>query len=97
MEKIICSAVHVKDNKVHEHQPVNINEGYVIYGPKHFNCLYIKGLIGDKSSYSQGFITNYNRFVNRRLAFLIADYAGQIIYNKERTYNQKVLYSEDLF
>lgn len=43
----------------------------------------------------QGFITNKNRFVSRKEAWIIAETAGQIIRNKEQ--NVGTLYSEHLY
>lgn len=43
----------------------------------------------------QGFITNKNRFVSRKEAWVIAENAGQIIRNKDQ--NVGTLFSEHLY
>ena len=50
MEKITCSAVHYlepQENKM-VHLPRNIDEGIVIAGHRHCNCLEVLGIIYGK-------------------------------------------------
>lgn len=94
MEKefILCAAIWVNDKQIHEQQPINIKEGFVICGRRHNNCYQtIKDLKGDINTYfksldmsdndykeHQGFITSTNRYVNRKMAFVIAQVNNQI-------------------
>ncbi|OQB09046.1 MAG: hypothetical protein BWY21_00951 [Parcubacteria group bacterium ADurb.Bin216] len=77
-EYILCAAIHFLDGDIHEHQPKNIETGYVIAGRRHHNC-YATKWIFDKNKIDdiQGFITSRDRFVNRKEAFEIAINAKQ--------------------
>ena len=95
-EYIICSAIWFQDgNMGHPHQPKNIETGYVICGRRHHNCfsvyMMIEGLRTKNQSSIQGFLTNYDRFVDRKEAAEIAFVAEQIQEQKD------VLYSEDIY
>lgn len=97
-EQIICSAVWFQDGKEHEHQPKNINTGFVIAGRRHHNCYYTMAAVKssdvsrmDFGEQVQGFLTNTDRFVTREEAAKIAYTAKQIM--KETT----MLFSEDLY
>lgn len=105
-ERIICSAVWYKEIELKKQVPewaflpVNIKKGIVFCGHRHAQCIYSKcaltGLRDAESGESvQGFLTNKNRFVDRKEAFEIAMNQGQIIdLNQTRG---KILYSEDLY
>lgn len=97
-EYILCSAIWLNDGKDHPHQPVNITEGYVVCGRRHHNCFAtISITLGKenylKSSITQGFLTNKDRFVDRKDGLRIAlDY-----HQVDRDYISTELYSEDLW
>ena len=94
-EYIICAAMHWKNNKHYDHQPKNIKSGLVVCGRRHCNCFVILKEIQPDLSYKtqidQGFLTNTNRFVNRKEAAKIAYVCDQI---KEEN---NCLMSEDLY
>ena len=105
-EYILCAANHYDDGIEHVHQPKNIKTGFVICGQRHHNCIYTFSLIQKDvnredtvklmRSEVQGFLTNTNRFVNRKSAELIAVDAGQVV--KENLHHQLIgLFSEDLY
>jgi len=107
-EYIICAANYYNDDIKHTHSPQNIDTGYVICGRRHHNCIEIFALIvgfpyneyGHKirSTEIQGFLTNTNKFVNRKEAYDIAFKANQIIGpNKGHSTNNIGLTSEDLY
>lgn len=81
-EYILCAAIHIKDGNVSEHKPVNITSGLVIVGRRHYDCYTIIKEIYNIDDYQklkeiQGFLTNTNRFVDRKEAYLIAKAANQ--------------------
>jgi hypothetical protein len=97
-EYILCAAIWYNDNIKRVHQPKNIDIGIVVCGRRHHNCLSILySLLGEKynsklaARKAQGFLTSYDRFVNREEAGKIAFEIGQI---KEET---DCLFSEDLY
>lgn len=107
-EYILCAANHYNDKEKHVGQPINIKEGYVIYGRRHNNCIgifakivrfpYDENALIIRKTEIQGFITNTNRFVTRQEAYKIAFKANQIIGpNKDREINEIGLTSEDLY
>ena len=92
-----------KKNQVYKKQP-----GFVVCGRRHHNCIGTFVLISGfpynefwqkvNISEIQGFITNTNRFVNRKEAYQIAYSANQIIGpNKGYPTNEIGLTSEDLY
>ena len=94
-EYILCSAIWYQDGEIYVHQPKNIEMGFVICGRRHHN---IVNTIGQKfyfrtaeNSHVQGFLTNLDRFVDRKEAAQIAFNYGQIPALK------KELFSEDLY
>ena len=111
-EYIICAANHYDDGKKHPHTPKNIYQGFVICGRRHHNCIAIfaqmmgffenrgyteEAMIIHKTEI-QGFLTNTDRFVNRKEAYKIAYEANQIIGpNKGYAENSIGLTSEDLY
>ncbi|MGD8777727.1 MAG: hypothetical protein PVH88_02065 [Ignavibacteria bacterium] len=72
IEYILCAAIWFDDKKKREHQPKNIKTGIVTCGFRHCNAFIILYEIAqpnyDKQKVTQGFLTNYGRFVNRILA-----------------------------
>lgn len=107
-EFILSAANYYNDGKIHEHQPKNIEIGFVVCGRRHHNCIGTFALIAGfpynefwtkvDNTEIQGFITNTNRFVNRKEAYQIAYNANQIIgCNKGCPTNSIGLTSEDLY
>ena len=96
-EYIICSAIWFDDKIEYVHQPFNIKSGFVICGHRHHNCFNIMSIISNdihnhvKFEKEQGFLTNLNRFVDRKEGAEIAYKAGQTKTLLTR------LYSEDLY
>lgn len=101
-EYILCSAVWANDGKSYEHQPKNILKGFVICGRRHHNCLITAFILnGEKNLTSkineangkiiQGFLTNLDKFVDRKEAGKLAFEATQI---SDKT---DCLMSEDLY
>ena len=80
-------------------QPFNINNGIVICGWRHGNCIAInKSLTGYRTvtfaedgvgDHEQGFLTSKNRFVDRYEAMKIAFEAGQVPESKVYYKHQK--------
>lgn len=104
-EYILCAAIHYDDGNFYVHQPKNIQTGLVMVGRRHHNCIinlsialadrYNKNLA---SRGAQGFITNTDRYVNRKEAFKIAFAADQIIHKFYDPNNlDQILVSEDLY
>lgn len=107
IEYILCAATHFTNGKGYPYQPINITEGIVLSGHRHdcifqqwmffsteIQKLDVKGRndIGFiENDSTQGFLTNKNRFVNRREAAEIAFATGQTQKKLEK------LYSEDLY
>ena len=104
-ERILIAAIWYKKiplkKEIPAVRPKNINSGIVILGHRHGQCIWTTAsLTGLRTciyaedatgTHIQGFLTNKNRFVSRKLGAKIAFKAGQI--NKET----KILYSEDLY
>jgi hypothetical protein len=100
-EYILCAAIHFDDGKKYAHQPKNIENGLVFCGWRH-GCIFaqIGGTVGERQSLGiyerkQGFLTNFNRFVDRKEGLKIALAAKQV-----KNINQirgEQLYSEDLY
>lgn len=95
-EYLLCSAIHYDDGNTYKHQPKNIDSGIVICGRRHHNCfLTLSALLGDKYDvklvHSQGFVTNKDRYLERKKAAQLAFECEQIP-NK-----QKTIFSEDLW
>ena len=99
-ETIICSAIWFKDGLKHEHQPFNIEAGFVVCGHRHHNCFTTAHILQPTHDYIkicdvQGFITNTNRFVDRKEGWVIAYNAKQI--NDENSPPVGTLFSEDIY
>jgi hypothetical protein len=103
-EKILCAAIWFKDlpSLVDDIpssllRPVNCDRGIVFCGHRHPHCLYQMVALTGKSSYvagesSQGFLTNLNRFVDRKEGAMIHIANGGML-----SYSDNTLYSEDLY
>lgn len=101
-EYIVSAANHYDDGKEHVHTPTNISSGFVVTGHRHHNINYTLAILIDDDKFNklehnltEGFITNTNRFVNRKEALDIAIKANQILDLSNIRNNQ--LYSEDLY
>lgn len=95
-EYILCAAIWYKELslenfqilRIRGMQPFNINEGIVISGWRHGNCIAItKALTGLRTvtlatdgvgEHQQGFLTSKNRFVDRHEAMKIAFETNQV-------------------
>jgi len=98
-EIITCSAIWFKDELKHDHQPFNIEEGFVVCGHRHHNCFMTAHILQPTHDYVrmrdvQGFMTNTNRFVDRKEGWVIAYKAGQL--GKDAA-PVGILYSEDIY
>lgn len=98
METIICSAIWYQDLPTPIYKPTNIKKGIVFCGHRHVHCLHqMVTMTGKRQSEAgkeiQGFLTNENRFVNRKEALMIADKANQLI----RDEHSNILFSEDIY
>lgn len=95
-EYLLCAAIHYEDGKKYEHQPKNIESGIVVCGRRHHNCYTtLARLLGDrydiKLTHNQGFVTNRDRYLERKDAAQVAYKCGQI-----KT-EQKTIFSEDVW
>lgn len=107
-ERIICAANWYDDRVTRLHKPINITTGFVTCGHRHHNCIntfaqivgfpYNEEAMDIHKTEVQGFLTNTNRFVDRKEAYKIAFEADQIIGpNKGCPENTIGLTSEDLY
>lgn len=111
-EYIICSAVHYQNGVTYKEQPVNIISGLVVAGRRHNNCVYtlcdVLGFTDLKNvKLVCGFITNTDRFVDRKDGYIIALEANQIKPREEdkdldkyfdlKPEDSYILISEDLY
>jgi len=107
-ELIICSAIWFDHPEYQdEHRPMNLERGMVVAGMRHHNIRQtISLLMGRKknqtkylefvnSRVAEGFLTNKNRFVDRKEAAELALRNGQT--TLERIRKIDFLYSEDLY
>lgn len=105
-EYILCAAVWYKEIKLKKifhfqsTNPKNCPTGLVFSGHRHGQCIYTKCAITglrdcESGENEQGFLTNKNRFVDRKEALIIATVAGQL---KEGERISSVgLHSENLY
>ena len=115
-EYILCAAILYKDGKVYQEQPKNISTGIVVSGRRHNNCFmtlqqlksdFDPNLIDRKDF---GFLTSFDRYVDREEGFFIAHKQKQIWHNLIQhdininfgdevhvPYEKKLLTSEDLY
>jgi len=96
MQYIICSAIWFNDSIKYDHQPFNIEIGFVICGHRHHNCFMTAYILNKDTKLqtvnnTQGFLTNDNLFVTREEAAIIAYNAKQISESTNK------LFSEDLY
>jgi hypothetical protein len=106
-EKVICASIWYKEIELKKpeilekrgYRPYNCDKGMVVSGWRHHNCIYqLVALTGlpdcDFGESVEGFLTNKNRFVDRKEAAQIALKTGQI---DELEFSSTKLYSEDLY
>lgn len=117
-EFIICSAIIVQDGVKHKDQPIGITKGFVVCGRRHGDCyetikhiarkaygynqIVLNNTLGKTTAGDMGFLTNTNRFVDRKEAMKIAIEANQLLSpelhkGKSEDDPMFVLTSEDLF
>lgn len=104
-EYILCAAIWYKEitlkKEIPQVLPKNCDKGLVVLGHRHGQCMWtMSSLTGLRSvtnavdgvgEYEQGFLTNTNRFVDRKEG-------GQIAFEAGQTEELKTtLYSEDLY
>lgn len=103
-EQIICSAIWYKELPLvspevlepRGFRPCNVDKGIVFCGWRHHNCLYQMVALTGKSDHEagesiQGFLTNKNRFLDRKeAAEMWAKNGGKLNYGAQ-------LYSEDIY
>ena len=97
MEKILCAAIWYKNVPTALHQPINVDRGVVISGHKHGSIIAAMGSFNIKTHASpglceQGFLTDKNRFLNRKEARELVIQTGQCVPEFDNE-----LYSEDLY
>lgn len=93
-EHILCAAIYINDEKYHDHQPRNVQEGFVVAGRRHHNCFQTLSMIDipwKDYEHIQGFLTSKDRFLTRESAASLARSAKQI------TSDTDTLFSEDLY
>jgi hypothetical protein len=96
--RILCAAVHLKNNIVYPSQPINIRSGLVVYGYRHDDCFQTLLLLSPESDLSKteaGFITSTKEFVSREEAALIAYSAKQLL--PHINFKPELLISEHLY
>lgn len=104
-EYILCAAIHYKDFNyfsndmktipIKQYMPTNINEGIVVVGYRHAQCLrLLQAIIGVENlplkNHTQGFLTSKNRFVDRKEG-------AEIAYKNKQCKQTNILFSEDLY
>ena len=106
IEKILCAAIWYKElplviDRIPGEllRPLNCNSGIVFCGHRHPQCLYQMVVMTGKAQHEageevQGFLTNKNRFVDRKEGAQIALACGQI---EKLNFSSTMLYSEDLY
>lgn len=102
-EYILCSANYYNDGIDHTHKPFNIDKGFILSGWRHHNCNsifvqmygfpYKDYALKIKKTEVQGFITNKNRFLDRKEALKLVKENGQL----KKSLIGSELTSEDLW
>lgn len=100
VELVLCAAIWYKEQSNSRFLPENIKEGVVVCGYRHPHCMHafisltgLRSVEPECGKYVQGFLTNRNRFLNRKEAAELVLSTGQI---KELHFSDE-LYSEDLY
>lgn len=104
IERISCAAIWYKDlklKKIIESNvlPVNCDKGLVFCGHRHPHCMYsmssitgLRSVTTQVGEYIQGFLTTFNRFVDRKEGARI-----HVANGGKLNYSSETLYSEDLY
>lgn len=75
-ERILCAAVNYIADRPYDDQPEGIDHGYVVSGYNHDEIHSLTDQIVSGHDYTsffeEGFLTSFNRFVDRKEAFKIA-------------------------
>ena len=100
-EYILCAAIHYDDGIKYDHQPINIKTGIVVAGRRHHNCIITAHILSKgtlkQNPQVQGFITNRDRFLNRKESFQVAKKANQFLIPELGVSETEALISEDLW
>jgi hypothetical protein len=98
-EYVLCAAIWYKDLPITRLLPTNLTQGTVVCGHRHPHCIAIvkeladlRSVITEVGSYTQGFLTSKNRFVDRKEGAIIFQSYGGVL-----KYSSDTLYSEDLY
>lgn len=104
-ERILCAAIWYKDLDTPHRNVSNIDKGMVVCGHRHPHCISLMMALGKMRTvtyaldgtgeHEQGFLTNKNRFVDRKEAQIIAIEQNQVLDMNDL--RGKELYSEDLY
>lgn len=109
MEKILCAAIWYKNIEPRAvHRPKNTPGGVVLCGYRHGNVISQVVALTNKKHHElgesvQGFLTNENRFVDRKEGAVIAYNAFQVNDRRrwyemtDQDWKNRELYSEDLY
>lgn len=97
MERILCAAIWFKGFERPVHRPINTPGGVVLCGHRHGHVIgQFVSLTGKKmheaGEYVQGFLTDRNRFLDRKEATKL--WVGQ---GNKLEYQDNQLFSEDLY
>lgn len=95
-EYILCASIWHKDLKTEfiKQKPSNIEEGVVISGWRHGNCV-VSEYDYTKDNHIFGFLTSNNKFVDRYEAMKIAVDAGQVS-KKKLLFNNDIVFCKGL-
>lgn len=113
-EFIICSAILIRDGKIHKEQPIGVDLGFVVTGRRHGDCYKTIANVCGVNDFNDtpfalmttaadmGFITNTNKFLNRKQAMIVAYKANQLLMPQLHDHKTEddpmfILTSEDLF
>lgn len=78
-EYILCAAIYVNNGKEYKFKPFNIDKGIVYCGWRHHQIFeQIFTIPGDTFTEVQGFLTNKNRFLDRKEALELVKTNGQL-------------------
>jgi hypothetical protein len=96
-EIILCSAIWLKEVERAHHRPINTPGGVVVCGFRHGHCIasivsLTSKRLHEHGEHIQGFLTNKNRFVDRKEGAEIWVKTGGKL-----KYSDNELYSEDLY
>lgn len=100
-EYILCAAIWYKELPSMKFLPTNVDKGVVVCGHRHPHCINTMSTLGKLRTvtfaadgvgeHEQGFLTNLNRFVDRKEG-------GEIAFAANQTKTlKKFLFSEDLY